>query len=259
MNKKRIPSHSEAPLKLRLDRLMVEQNLTETRSKARDLIKAGHVSVDGEVVKKTGQSWAPSAVITVSSNAPDFVSRSAVKLVHALKEFDIAVKDQTVLDIGASTGGFTEVLLRNGAAHIYAVDVGHDQLHETLRRDPSITSMEGRDARTLVAKDFKVMPTLITADVSFISLSKAVEQAIKLLNPGSNFIGLIKPQFEVTRQDLNKKGVVKNQTTWQQAVDKTVAWFEALRNWHVLGISPSPIKGHAGNHEVLIWAGKEDD
>lgn len=245
--------------KQRLDLLLVEKGLAPTRSKARDLIKDGHVSVDGETFKKAGQLWSTTAIITLADSAPDFVSRSAAKLAHALAHFDVEVEGQVALDIGASTGGFTEILLQQGASHVYAVDVGHDQLHESLRQNPNVTSLEGRDARTLTIEDFKTPPTIITADVSFISLTKVMEEPIKLLGPGGFIIVLIKPQFELTRKDLNKKGVVRNEASRQKAIDQTLKWFEAQPNWHVLGLTPSPIEGHAGNREVLLWASKEDE
>ncbi len=247
-----------SPRKQRLDLLMVEKKLAPTRSKARDLIKEGHVRVDGERVTKAGQSWATSAHITLEDAAPSYVSRSAAKLAHALQAFDVDVSGRTALDVGASTGGFTQILLEHGAAHVYAVDVGHDQLHEDLRGDPHVTSLEGRDARTLNHGDFSIRPTILTADVSFISLMKAIEPCMELLGPDSWIIALIKPQFEVTKKDLNKKGVVKDEATRQAAITHVHAWFEGHRGWHVIGLTPSPLKGHAGNHEMLICVGREE-
>jgi len=248
--------------KQRLDLLMVEQGLAPTRSKARDLIKEGHVRVDGERVSKAGQSWASSAHISLEESAPTYVSRSAAKLEHALTIFDVDVAGRTALDIGASTGGFTQILLQHGAAHVYAVDVGHDQLHESVANEARVTSLEGRDARTLGHEDFATRPTILTADLSFISLTKAIEPCMKLLGPDSWIIALIKPQFEVTKKDLNKKGVVKDEATRQAAIEQVRIWFEQQRSsaskWHVIGLTPSPIKGHAGNHEMLICVGRED-
>ena len=140
--------------KQRLDLLMVAKNLAPTRSKARELINQGYVYVDGEQVTKAGQSWASTVNITLSPSTPDYVSRSAAKLEHALKTFTVDVEGRTALDVGASTGGFTQILLKAGAAHVYAVDVGHDQLHESLVKDERVTNLEGRDARSLTGARF---------------------------------------------------------------------------------------------------------
>lgn len=244
--------------KKRLDLLLVEQKLAPTRSKARDLIKDGYVEVDGEVVKKPGDLWAPAARIRISEEAPHYVARSAQKLAHALSLFDVDVKDKCALDIGASTGGFTEVLLEQGARHVYALDVGHDQLHENLQRNPRVINLEGRDARSLTSNDFKEPPGIITADLSFISLTKAIKVPLELAAPGAWVIALIKPQFEVTKADLNKKGVVMNEATRLAAVKRVQKWFASQPGWHIIGTSPSPIKGHAGNQEYLICVGHEE-
>lgn len=245
--------------KKRLDLLLVEQNLAPTRSKARDLIKDGFVQVDGECVKKPGDLWAPSARIEVSHDAPQHVARSAVKLHHALSLFDVDVAGKCALDIGASTGGFTEVLLEKGARLVYALDVGHDQLHDNLRKDERVINLEGRDARSLKAHDMKEAPGIITADVSFISLIKAIHIPMQLAAPGAWIIALIKPQFEVTKADLNKKGVVKDEVIRDEAVKKVQNWFKKQPGWHIIGQCPSPLKGHAGNQEYLICVGREDE
>ncbi len=247
------------PEKQRLDLLMVAKNLAPTRSKARDLINQGYVYVDGEQVTKAGQSWAPTATITLSPSTPDYVSRSAAKLEHGLKTFSVDVKGRTALDVGASTGGFTQILLKAGAAHVYAVDVGHDQLHESLVKDERVTNLEGRDARSLRGQDFAPLPTILTCDASFISLIKVIEAPMKILPPGSWLIALIKPQFEVSKKDLNKKGVVRDQALSDEAIARIVKWFENQPKWHVIGTTPSPIAGHAGNRETLICVGKEDE
>ena len=245
--------------KQRLDLLMVAQNLAPTRSKARDLINQGYVYVDGEQVTKAGQSWARTVNITLSPATPDYVSRSAAKLEHALKTFTVDVEGRTALDVGASTGGFTQILLKAGAAHVYAVDVGHDQLHESLAKDERVTNLEGRDARSLSKEDFAPLPTILTCDASFISLPKVIEVPMQLLPPGSWLIALIKPQFEVSKKDLNKKGVVREKALSEGAIDRIVKWFEGKPKWHVIGTTPSPIAGHAGNRETLICVGKEDE
>ena len=245
--------------KQRLDQLLVAQKLAPTRSKARDLIKDGFVRVDGEPVFKTGGLWAPSVTITLANDAPDYVARSAMKLERALELFTLDVKGRTALDLGASTGGFTEVLLNHGAGHVYAVDVGRDQLHASLQTDPRVTSLEGRDARSLTADDLEHPPSILTADLSFISVVKAVQPALQLMAPGSWGVVLIKPQFELTKKDLNKKGVVRDEATRQAAIEKVRTWFANQPAWHILGHAPSPLKGHAGNLEELLCIGKEDE
>lgn len=248
---------STPPKKERLDRLMVEKKLTSTRSKARDLIKSGHVSVDGVITTKAGQIWQDTADIKISDAAPEFVSRAGTKLNHALELFDIECTGLNILDIGASTGGFTQVLLEHGANHVTAVDVGHDQLHPDLAADKRVTSMEGKDARTLTRAELPLPINAITADVSFISLVKVLENPIKLVEPGGWIIALIKPQFEVGRKALGKKGIVKDENARQQVIETITHWLEAQPGWHVIGTCPSPIKGQTGNQEYLICAGKE--
>ncbi|GAA6212799.1 TlyA family RNA methyltransferase [Hyphomicrobiales bacterium 4NK60-0047b] len=251
-------SQPSNPKKVRLDLLMVEKKLVPTRSKARDLIKSGHVRVDGEVTKKAGQIWLETAEIKIAEEAPGFVSRAGIKLAHALEQFEMECKGKTILDLGASTGGFTEVLLGHEAAHVYAVDVGRDQLHKDLKEDERITSMEGRDARTLIKDEFKHPIDAITVDVSFISLMKLLEQPLTLVEPGGWVIALIKPQFEVGKKALGKKGIVKDKEAIQVVLDTVTSWFENQMSWHVIGLIPSPITGQTGNQEFLICVGRED-
>jgi len=252
-------SSNKTPKKERLDLLMVQKKLAPTRSKARDLIKSGHVRVDGEITKKAGQTWLETAEIVIAKEAPDFVSRAGVKLSHALKHFEVDCEDKVILDLGASTGGFTQVLLEQGATHIYAVDVGHDQLHPDLKKDGRVTSMEGQDARTLTKESFSYPINAITVDVSFISLMKLLEGPLRLVEPGGWIIALIKPQFEVGKKALGKKGVVKDEAAIEQVLKDMTAWFETHDQWHVIGLIPSPITGQTGNQEFLICAGKEDE
>lgn len=250
--------HNNVPKKERLDLLMVQKNLVSTRSKARDLIKSGHVRVDGEITKKAGQTWQETAEIVIDKSAPDFVSRAGVKLSHALNHFEMECEGKIILDLGASTGGFTQVLLEQGAAHIYAVDVGRDQLHPDLKKEKRVTSMEGQDARTLTKESFSHPINAITVDVSFISLMKLLDGPLKLVEPGGWVIALIKPQFEVGKKALGKKGVVKDEVAIEQVLKDVTAWFESHDQWHVIGLIPSPITGQTGNQEFLICVGKED-
>lgn len=240
--------------KRRLDIWLVEQKLAPSRSRARDLIKSGFIKVNGSIVTKVGQTVAPSTEITLSNEAPNFVSRSAVKLEQALSYFEIEVTGKTILDVGSSTGGFTEVLLRNGAKHIYAIDVGHDQLHESLKGNPKITSLEGQDARTLKPSDFNWPIEAITIDVSFISLTKALETPLSFIQKQGWLIALIKPQFEVGKKALGKGGIVKNEAEHQAVIEKITKWLTKKPNWQILGVIPSPISGQSGNKEFLLAA-----
>ncbi|GJM03193.1 MAG: TlyA family rRNA (cytidine-2'-O)-methyltransferase [Rhodomicrobium sp.] len=240
----------------RLDTELTRRGLAPTRSRAREIIKSGHVFVNGNKIEKPAQTVTASAVITLSDQALVHVSRGALKLRHALEVFDLNAKGKLVLDIGASTGGFTEVLLEQGAAHVYAVDVGHGQLHEKLQADERVTSLEGRDARSLHAEEFAAAPTALTIDVSFISLEKALSHPLTLMADQSWLVALIKPQFEVGPEGLNKKGVVKNEELGAQSIERMKLWLEAQQGWSLIGLTPSPIKGHAGNQEMLIAAVK---
>lgn len=244
--------------KQRLDRLMVAKKLAPSRSKAQDLIKEGYVRVDGEKVIKPGDLWAESARIELVGASPEYVARSARKLSHALEIFDVDVKGRTALDIGASTGGFTEVLLENGAESVIALDVGRNQLHARLRNDKRVISLEGYDARNLKAADLPAPPGLITADVSFISLTKLMATPMQLAAEGAWIIALIKPQFELSKKELNKKGVVKSPQARLAAIKSVQDWFAAQPGWHIIGSAPSPLKGHAGNEEHLICVGREE-
>lgn len=246
----------EEQQKQRLDRLMVAQNLAPTRSRARDLIKSGHVSVNGVVSKKAGQILLPEAAIKLNKQAPQFVSRAALKLSHAISHFGVDCKDRVVLDLGASTGGFTEVLVQNQASHVYAIDVGHDQLHEDLRNHSSVTSMEGQDARGLNKDQFLHPITAITVDVSFISLMKLLETPMSLTMDGSWMLALVKPQFEVGRKALGKKGIVRDQQAIDVAIKHVSKWIETQSGWQLKGTIPSPIKGQGGNQEYVLYAVK---
>ncbi len=246
----------EEQQKQRLDRQMVEQNLAPTRSKARDLIKGGHVSVNGVVCKKAGQIIAADAAIKLDKQAPQFVSRAALKLSHAIAHFGVDSKDRVVLDLGASTGGFTEVLVQNHARHVYAIDVGHDQLHEDLRNHNRVTSMEGQDARNLKSDQFQYPISAITVDVSFISLMKILEIPTKLAEQESWMLALVKPQFEVGRKALGKKGIVRDQHAIDTALQQVSEWINTRPGWQVKGTTPSPLKGQTGNQEYLLHAVK---
>jgi 23S rRNA (cytidine1920-2'-O)/16S rRNA (cytidine1409-2'-O)-methyltransferase len=239
--------------KTRLDQLLVDSGLAPTRSRAADLVRSGCVSVGGVPALKPGALVRADASLAVSPDAPSYVSRGALKLEAALDSFDFEVEGRVALDIGASTGGFTEVLLAHGAAKVYAVDVGRDQLHAKLRAYPRVVVLEGTDARSLDAKHVKEPVGAIVADVSFISLTQALPAALSLAAAGAWLIALVKPQFEACRKAVGKGGIVRSEAEREKAV--TRVW-EFLQNagWRVLGVVPSPILGRGGNQEFLVGA-----
>ncbi|HLO23986.1 MAG TPA: TlyA family RNA methyltransferase [Methyloceanibacter sp.] len=239
--------------KTRLDQLLVDSGLAATRSRAADLVRRGCVSVGGVPALKPGALVRSDASLAVSPDAPSYVSRGALKLEAALDSFDFEVEGRVALDIGASTGGFTEVLLAHGAAKVYAVDVGRDQLHAKLRADPRVVVLEGTDARSLHAKLITEPVGAIVADVSFISLTLALPVPLKLAAPDAWLIALIKPQFEAGREAVGKRGIVRSEAAREKAVTKIWAFLEE-ESWRVLGVIPSPILGRGGNAEFLIGA-----
>ena len=246
--------NDEAPENYRLDILLVEKKLAPTRSKARDLIRAGHVSVEGVITTKAGKTFSSSAAIKLASSAPDYISRGGIKLQHALEHFKLEVHGKVFLDLGASTGGFTEVLLRNGVAHVYAVDIGHSQLHESLQKHSKVTSMEGVDARSLKTSDFAHSIDGVVADLSFISLTKALAAPMKLIEKGGVLIALIKPQFELEKKSVGKGGIVRNPEDRKRALESAIKWLSSDQKWRIEGTCHSPIEGQHGNTEYLIAA-----
>lgn len=237
---------------MRLDLKLVSAGLAPTRARARDLILRGEVVVDGRVATKAGEVVAPEAKLEVT--AAGGVSRGGVKLAAALDAFGFDPGGLTALDVGASTGGFTEVLLKRGAAKVYAVDVGRDQLHPSLRDDPRVVVLEGCDARRLDSDLIATAPAAIVADVSFISLAKALPAALGLAVPGAWLVALVKPQFEVGRDAVGKGGVVRDEAARLKAADDIAAWIAACPGWRVAGVIASPIAGGSGNREFLLGA-----
>lgn len=237
---------------MRLDHALVARGLAPSRARAQAMIKAGAVFIDGASARKAATPVEDSAVITAQDPCP-WVSRAALKLVHALDLFAIDMTGAQVLDVGASTGGFTEVCLARGAAHVTAIDVGRDQLRPHLRADPRVTAIDGLNAKDLTAAHLPAPPTRIVSDVSFISLTKALPEALALAAPGAVLIALIKPQFEVGRADVGKGGVVKTPAARARAVETARVWLTA-QGWRELGLTNSPIVGGDGNHEYLIAA-----
>ena len=241
-------------MRKRLDLSLVERGLAPTRSRARNLIKGGKVLVDGEVCLKAGTEVDADEALSLREAGAPTVSRGGAKLAAALASFEFDPAGLVALDVGASTGGFTEVLLKRGAAKVYAVDVGHGQLHASLRDNARVVSFEGCDARSLTRALIPEPIAAIVADVSFISLTKALLPALALAAPGAWLVALIKPQFEVGRGGVGKGGIVREPAARQQAVDAVTAWLSAQEAWRIAGVVPSPIKGGSGNEEYLLGA-----
>ena len=239
---------------LRADKFLVEHDYFDSRTQAQAALKAGKVRVNGRVLKKASMPLTEHDNIEAKKLHP-WVSRGGLKLVHALKEFNVSVEGLTALDVGASTGGFTDVLVERGAVKVYAVDVGHDQLHVKLKGDARIISMEGQDARKLTADMFSVLPDIIVCDASFISAMKVLSAALDIAAKGTKLITLVKPQFEVGKAGIGRGGIVKNESLADQALSDVSAWVSA-KGWLVEGMSDSPIKGGSGNHEFLLYAVK---
>jgi 23S rRNA (cytidine1920-2'-O)/16S rRNA (cytidine1409-2'-O)-methyltransferase len=238
----------------RVDRLLVERGLFESRTKAQAAIEAGLVTVDGQKVLKASEEIPADAALHANAAHP-YVSRGGVKLVAALDHFHFDPKGRVCLDVGASTGGFTQVLLKRGASRIYAVDVGHGQLHESLRARPEVVSLENTDIRTLATARLDDVPDLVTVDVSFISLKLVLPPALALAKTPAQLVALIKPQFEAGR-GAAKKGIVRDPAV-HAAVCDAIAEFVASLGWRVLGIIPSPIEGGDGNAEFLLGVARD--
>lgn len=239
--------------KLRLDELLVTRGLFASRSRARDAILRGTVTVVGAVVTKPGLGVSLDAEITVDDPAQDYVSRAALKLVHALDAFGLNVTGTTALDIGASTGGFTQILLDRGAAHVFAIDVGHDQLDATLAADPRVTSIERLNARDLSAEHLNgIAPDFLVSDVSFISLKLALPPALTFAAPGARGVFLVKPQFEAGRDAIGKGGLLRDPAQAAIVAEDLRAWLDAMPGWRATGLIPSPIEGGDGNREFLL-------
>lgn len=234
--------------------VLVEKHLAASRQKAKELIETGAVKADGVVVKKASQTVSLSADIAIDSPLQGWVSRGALKLLGGLEAFpQLSVKGRVCVDLGASTGGFTQVLLAQGATHIYAVDVGHGQLSPKIAKSPRVTSLEKTNARALTAQEVPESFSVIVSDVSFISLTLALPPAMALASKGAWLMALIKPQFEVGREGLDKGGIVKDEALRVAAVAK-ITDFIIAQGWQVLGTSKSPIKGPDGNVEYLVAA-----
>ncbi|XAO72174.1 MAG: TlyA family RNA methyltransferase [Acetobacteraceae bacterium] len=244
--------------KVRADLLLVSRGLVETRARAQALIMAGLVFTGEKRVSKPGDNLDEDAALSVRGQDHPWVSRGGLKLDHAIQHFKLDVTDCVALDIGASTGGFTDVLLTHGARKVYAVDVGHGQLAWRLRSDPRVDVREKCNARNLSEQDVPEPVNILVCDASFIGLRMVLPAPLALCAPGSWAVALIKPQFEAGRTEIGAKGVVRDPQIHQRVCDEIADWWRNLPGWKVLGVEPSPITGPEGNREFLIAARRLD-
>ena len=242
--------------RVRLDHLLVARGLAESRARAKAAIAAGGVTVDGAPAKAASQLVTQDSVLDYVE-AHRFVGRGALKLDHALSQWPVRIDGRVALDVGASTGGFTEVLLERGAARVFAVDVGQGQLHPRLAADPRVTNLEQTDARDLDASIIAEPVDLIVCDASFIGLAKVLPAALALAASGADLVTLVKPQFEMERRaDVGRGGVVRDAGAREAAMARVVAWLDGL-GWRVRETADSPIVGGDGNREYLLWASRD--
>jgi 23S rRNA (cytidine1920-2'-O)/16S rRNA (cytidine1409-2'-O)-methyltransferase len=237
-------------MKERLDKILTERGLIESRARALALVMAGQVIVDGKVITKAGTPVNSDAAITIKQNCP-YVSRAGYKLEAAVDAFSINLKGKVAIDVGASTGGFTDLMLQNGAARVYAVDVGHSQLHYRLRNDPRVICLEQVNARTIDQSLIPESCDIAVFDVSFISLKLVIPPILNILKKPSEIVALIKPQFEAGK-GMTKKGIIKDEDTIISVVENIKEFLYSI-NLIPLGVIPSPVKGAKGNQEYLIY------
>ena len=235
----------------RIDLLLVERGLFESRARARAAIEAGLVSANDKQVLKASETFSPDTALQAQPAHP-FVSRGGVKLAGTLEQYPIPIEDHVCLDVGASTGGFTEVLLANGASIVFAIDVGHGQLHPSLHDHPKIVSMEATDIRSLEGKRLPARPDVVVIDVSFISLKAVLPVALSLAAAPMHLLALIKPQFEAARKH-SKRGIIRDAAVHQEVCNEIAAFAASLGCTHIQ-VFPSPIAGGDGNVEFFIGA-----
>lgn len=239
--------------KLRIDQMLVDRGLAESRSRAQALVMAGLVFAGDRKVDKPGQQLAHDAALEVRGRDHPWVSRGGIKLAHGLKHFGWDVAGATAIDVGSSTGGFADVLLQGGAARVYAVDSGTNQLAWRLRQDPRVVVHEKTSARVLTAEHVPEAVDLIVCDASFIGLAKVLERPLTFTGPGARLLALIKPQFEAGRAEVGKGGVVRDPAVHARVCGEVSGWL-VEQGWRVLGVTESPITGPEGNVEFLIAA-----
>ncbi len=242
--------------KKRLDILVTERGLAASRERAKRLIMEGKVFVDGQREDKPGMTFAEDCEVTLKGEDMPYVSRGGYKLEKAMKTFPLALTGNVCMDIGASTGGFTDCMLQNGAARVYSVDVGYGQFAWSLRTDPRVVCMEKTNVRYLTEKEIPEPLDFASCDVSFISLSKVLPAAYNLLKQGGQMVCLIKPQFEVGKDKVGKKGVVREPSVHREVIAKVVEDVKVI-GFTPLGLTFSPVKGPEGNIEYLIWLSKD--
>ena len=242
-------------MKVRADQLLVSRGLAESRTRAQALIMAGAVFSGKKKLGKAGDMLAEDAPLEVRGKDHPWVSRGGIKLDHGLTQFGFDVTGAVALDVGSSTGGFTDVLLSRGAVKVYAVDVGTNQLAWKLRQDPRVIVHEQTNARSLDASIIPEPVDIVVCDASFIGLAKVLEAPLKLANPGATLVALIKPQFEAGREEVGKGGVVRDAAIHERVCVEASHWVES-QGWAVLGMVPSPITGPEGNVEFLLGARK---
>jgi len=246
----------KAAKKERLDKLLVEKGIVQSRERARALIMAGRVAVESRTIDKPGTKVEVEAVLSLRGEDQPYVSRGGIKLEGALEAFRIDPKGLVVMDVGASTGGFTDCVLQRGAKKVYAVDVGYGQLAWKLQRDPRVINLERRNIRYLKREEVKEEVDLILIDTSFISIEKFLPNLLNFLKRGGSIISLIKPQFEVGKGEVGKGGVVRDTTLHQKVIDR-ISQFSRGLGLSVLGMTESPILGPKGNREFFIYLRKE--
>ncbi len=240
--------------KRRADQLLVERGLAESRARAQALILAGSVFEGERRIAKAGDQLAADAALRVKGRGHPWVSRGGVKLAHALDHFGIDVSARIALDIGASTGGFTDVLLARGAQLVYAVDVGHGQLAWKLRHDPRVIVYERLNARSLTREQIPEPVDIIACDASFIGLAKVLQAPLTLAAAGAALVALVKPQFEAGREHVGKSGVVRDPAIHIAVCERAAEWVGAQPGWTVIGVVESPILGPEGNREFFLYA-----
>ena len=244
---------TKSPKKMRIDQLLVERGLAESRTRAQALVMAGAVFIGEAKAEKPGQQVAGDAALEVRGRDHPWVSRGGIKLAHALEHFAIDPAGTVAMDIGSSTGGFTDVLLQGGAQHVFAVDSGTNQLAWRLREDPRVTVLEQTSARVLTPQLIDRACDMVVCDASFISLSKVLDVPLKLAAQECRLVALIKPQFEVAREEVGKGGVVRDTALHSRVCSEVREWLEGL-GWDIEGIVESPITGPKGNVEFLVSA-----
>lgn len=241
--------------KIRADQLLVERGLAESRSRAQALIMAGLVFMGERKLAKSGEMLSPDAALDVRGKDHPWVSRGGLKLDHGLTHFGLDVTGAVAMDVGSSTGGFTDVLLTRGAQKVYAVDVGTNQLAWKLRQDPRVVVLEQLNARALTTAHIPEPVDIIVCDASFISLAKVLDVPLGFARDGAHLVALVKPQFEAGRAEVGKGGVVRDPVVHERVCAEAAGWVQG-KGWRVLGVTPSPITGPEGNVEFLLGAVK---